>query len=86
MIRTQADMFRVIVGTMIFASALLAAFVSKWWLLFTGFIGLNMFQSAFTHFCPMDMMLARTKLSKQPAVVRGGRTGPEPVRTSETGH
>jgi hypothetical protein len=64
MVRSQGDLFRVIVGTMIFASALLAAFVSKWWLPFTGFIGLNMFQSAFTRFCPMDMMLARTKLPR----------------------
>ena len=64
MVRTQGDLFRVIVGMMIFASALLSAFVSKWWLLFTGFIGLNMFQSAFTHFCPMDMFIAKTKLPR----------------------
>lgn len=64
MVRTQGDLFRVIVGMMIFASVLLSAFVSKWWLLFTGFIGLNMFQSAFTHFCPMDMFIAKTKLPR----------------------
>lgn len=64
MIQRQADLFRAIVGTMILISALLAAFVSPWWLLFTGFIGLNMFQSAFTHFCPMDMMIARSKLPR----------------------
>lgn len=64
MLRTQADLFRAIVGTMILASAILAAFVSIKWLYFTAFIGLNMFQSAFTHFCPMDMMLARTNRPK----------------------
>lgn len=59
---TQNDLFRAIVGTMILISAILAAFVSHWWLLFTAFIGANMLQSAFSHFCPMDMMIAKTKL------------------------
>lgn len=60
--KTQADLFRVIVGLMILASVLLTVLVSQWWLLFTAFIGLNMFQSAFTHFCPMDSFLRKTKL------------------------
>ncbi len=65
---TQADLFRVIVGLMILASAALAAWVSPWWLLLTAFIGANMFQSAFTHFCPMDTFIRRTGLpeSRQP--------------------
>jgi hypothetical protein len=62
MVRTQRDLFRVNVGIMILASAALAALVSKWWLLFTAFIGANMLQSAFTHFCPMDMLLRKTRL------------------------
>jgi hypothetical protein len=59
---TQSDLFRAIVGTMILISVVLTIFVSKWWLAFTVFIGANMLQSAFTHFCPMDMFIARTKL------------------------
>ncbi len=59
---TQSDLFRVIVGLMILASAALAAWMSPWWLLFTAFIGANMFQSAFTHFCPMDIFVARSGL------------------------
>jgi len=47
---------------MILASAALSAFVSPWFLLFTAFIGANMFQSAFTHFCPMDIFVGRTGL------------------------
>lgn len=42
---------RVIVGIMILISALLAATISMWWLLFTAFIGMNLIQSAFTDFC-----------------------------------
>ena len=43
---------RVFAGVMILISALLVAVVSKWWLLFTAFIGVNLIQSAFTGFCP----------------------------------
>jgi len=61
---TQGDLFRVIVGTMILASVALGTWVSPWWFAFTAFIGANMLQSAFTHFCPMDMIIARTGLPK----------------------
>jgi len=39
-------------GTMTLVSAVLAFWVSTWWLLLTAFVGLNMLQSAFTGFCP----------------------------------
>ena len=29
------------------------------WLWFTAFVGLNLFQSGFTQFCPMDKLLKR---------------------------
>ena len=58
----QRDLFRAIVGPMILISVILGHWVSPWWFLFTAFIGLNMFQSAFTRFCPMDMMIRRSKL------------------------
>ena len=29
------------------------------WLWFTGFVGLNLFQSGFTRFCPLDMILKK---------------------------
>ena len=29
------------------------------WLWFTAFVGLNLFQSGFTNFCPMDRIVAR---------------------------
>jgi Inner membrane protein YgaP-like, transmembrane domain len=29
------------------------------WLWFTAFVGVNLFQSGFTRFCPMDMMLKK---------------------------
>jgi hypothetical protein len=32
------------------------------WLWFTAFVGANLFQSGFTHFCPLDMMLKKAGL------------------------
>ena len=34
-------------------------FVSPWFLAFTAFVGFNLFQSGFTRFCPMDIMLKK---------------------------
>lgn len=46
-------------GTMVLLSLLLAYFVSPWWLILAGFVGLNLLQSAFTGFCPLAIMLKR---------------------------
>lgn len=40
-------------GTVVLVSLLLAVTVSTYWLLLTAFAGLNMFQAAFTGFCPV---------------------------------
>ncbi|MCC7100990.1 MAG: DUF2892 domain-containing protein [Rubrivivax sp.] len=34
-------------------------FVSKWWLAFTAFVGLNLFQSGFTNFCMPSILLRK---------------------------
>ncbi|MGC1817380.1 MAG: DUF2892 domain-containing protein [Casimicrobiaceae bacterium] len=34
-------------------------FVSANWLWFTAFVGANLFQSSFTRFCPLEMVLKR---------------------------
>ena len=46
-------------GSMVLLSLLLAWFVSPYWLALAGFVGLNLFQAAFTGFCPMAMILKR---------------------------
>lgn len=50
-------------GTMILISVLLTALVSSWWLLLTTFVGLNLFQSSVTGFCPAAMLFAKLGLS-----------------------
>lgn len=41
-------------------------FHHEYWLYFTAFIGFNLFQSAFTGFCPLALILK--KLGKKPGV------------------
>jgi hypothetical protein len=35
------------------------------WLWFTAFVGANLFQSGFTRFCPLDIMLKRAGLKSE---------------------
>jgi len=51
---------RLIAGGFITASVLLAVFVNLNFFWFTLFVGLNLFQSAFTQWCPMMTILRRT--------------------------
>jgi hypothetical protein len=50
---------RGIAGFFVIVSALLAYYHSPYWLLFTGFVGLNLLQSAFTNWCPMMTLLRK---------------------------
>jgi hypothetical protein len=51
-------------GVMILLSLLLTKFVSPWFWLMTAFIGLNLFQSAFTGFCPAGMVMKRLGIGR----------------------
>ncbi len=53
---------RGIAGAFILASVLLACFVDIRWLWFTGFVGANLLQSAFTNWCPMMVILRKAGL------------------------
>uniref|UniRef100_Q3AS77 Inner membrane protein YgaP-like transmembrane domain-containing protein n=1 Tax=Chlorobium chlorochromatii (strain CaD3) TaxID=340177 RepID=Q3AS77_CHLCH len=46
-----------VAGCFVLVSALLSVYHHPNWLYFTGFVGLNLFQAAFTGFCPMAMIL-----------------------------
>ena len=56
---------RAIAGFFVLASALLGHYHSPYWLLFTGFVGLNLFQSAFTNWCPMMTILEKLGVERQ---------------------
>jgi len=46
-----------VAGLFILASLALSQLHSVYWLWFTAFVGANMFQAAFTGFCPMAILL-----------------------------
>ncbi|MBU1086146.1 MAG: DUF2892 domain-containing protein [Candidatus Omnitrophica bacterium] len=53
---------RLFAGCMVLISAALVFFVSKWWLLFTVFIGVNLIQSAITEFCLPEIVFKKMGL------------------------
>ena len=62
---------RLIAGALVMLTVTLGYYVHPYWLLFTGFIGANLFQSAFTNWCPMMTLLRKL----------GVRGYPEPSMT-----
>jgi hypothetical protein len=48
---------RLIAGFMVMLSIALGHWVNPGWYYFTAFVGLNLFQSAFTNWCPMMAVL-----------------------------
>lgn len=57
---------RLIAGAFVLATTGLAVVHSHYWLLFTAFVGLNLFQSAFTNWCPMMTILRKLGVSDAP--------------------
>lgn len=54
---TVNEGLRAIAGAFVVASVALGLLVNPWWFAFTAFVGLNLFQSAFSHWCPMMWVL-----------------------------
>ncbi len=59
---TVNEALRLIAGSFVLISVLLAYFIHPAWLLFTGFVALNLMQSAFTRWCPMMTLLRKLGL------------------------
>ena len=58
------DWIHLLAGFFILTSLLLGVeaspvFVSKYWLFFTGFVGLNLFQFGLSKFCPLGFILQK---------------------------
>ena len=54
---------RLIAGFFVLVSLALGYWVNSYWFLFTAFVGLNLFQSAFTNWCPMMLFLRKLKIA-----------------------
>ncbi|MGB6974190.1 MAG: DUF2892 domain-containing protein [Terracidiphilus sp.] len=57
---------RLLAGFVVLVSLALAHYVSPYWLWLTAFVGLNLFQSALTNWCPA-MTVFRTMGLKDPS-------------------
>jgi hypothetical protein len=56
---TMHQVLRLIAGTFVLASVALGWFVNPYFYCFTAFVGLNLFQSAFSDWCPMMTLLRK---------------------------
>lgn len=61
---TLENAIRVLAGTMVLISLALALWVDEWWLLLAVFVGVNLIQSAFTGFCPAEIILKKLGVGK----------------------
>ena len=52
-------------GSFVLLSLLLAHYHSPYWLWFTAFVGFNLFQSSFTNFCPLEIVLKKLGVGKE---------------------
>lgn len=55
---------RLLAGSLVLLSLVLAHFVSPWWLLLAAFVALNLIQSAFTSFCPAENILRKLSVGR----------------------
>ncbi len=59
---TVENAVRVLAGSLVLISLALGHWVHPGWLFFTAFVGVNLIQSAFTHFCPAEMIFRKLGL------------------------
>lgn len=64
---TVESIVRIVAGSFILISLALAHFVNPNWFWFTAFVGVNLAQSGFTKFCPLDTVLKKMGFSSAAA-------------------
>ncbi|BAI79568.1 conserved hypothetical protein [Deferribacter desulfuricans SSM1] len=62
---TVKALMRIIPGLFVTISVILGLTVNKWWFAFTLFVGLNLFQSGFTNFCPLEIFLKKMGIPEE---------------------
>lgn len=56
---------RAFAGSFILISLALGYYHSQYWYLFTAFVGVNLLQSSFTKFCPLEIILRKLQSPKK---------------------
>ncbi len=64
-------LIRRLAGTFVLVSLALGYWISPWFFLFTAFVGLNLMQSSFTRWCPVERLFR----GKAPSPDRSGLGG-----------
>lgn len=59
------NFIRAFAGVFVLISLALGYLYSPYWYLFTAFVGVNLLQSAFTHFCPLEIILRYLGVGRQ---------------------
>jgi hypothetical protein len=59
------SLIRILAGTLVLLSLALSYFFNPWWLALAAFVGVNLVQSAFTGFCPAEIVLRRLQLGQR---------------------
>jgi DUF2892 family protein len=67
---------RLFAGTFIVVSVALSYFLSPMWLWFTLFVGVNLFQSSLTGWCPMEDILRKFGVGQVKRVHLSSGAGP----------
>jgi hypothetical protein len=72
---TTERIVRIVAGSFVLASLALGVdaspiFVSHGFLWFTAFVGANLFQSGFTRFCPLEIILKKAGVKSAEAATR----------------
>ena len=58
----RESLIRRVAGVFVIASLALGWWVHPGWLLFTAFVGFNLFQSSLTGLCPLERILGRARM------------------------
>lgn len=56
---------RILAGSLVLTSLALSLWLNHWWLLLAAFVGVNLIQSAFTGFCPAEIILRTLGVGKE---------------------
>lgn len=59
---TMERAIRALAGTFVLTGLILSRVFNPWWLLLAAFVGANLLQSAFTKFCPAELIMRRLGL------------------------
>jgi hypothetical protein len=65
---TMERTLRLMAGLFVLISLALGHWVNQYWYLFTAFVGLNLFQSGLTNWCPMMTFLRKLGVDSQEKV------------------